>query len=206
MAEAARQPVTAPAKRGAHLLDAVVEVVADGGITAVSMRSVAAAAGVSLAQVQYYFRSKDELVAAAFEHVSEGVEGRAADLDTSGPPRMVLRRLLELWLPSTAERARDARVWVAFTAAAMTSAPLREINTRIDRDLRAGFSGLLRQAQATGDLDPALDPDVHAAVLLAVVDGLVTQAVLAPEDGRADLAARGLDAHLSRLFADQEQP
>jgi len=64
---------------------------------------VAATAGVSPTQVQYYFRSKDELVAAAFEHVGEGVERgveqRAHEVDRSGNPREVLRRPLHLWLP-----------------------------------------------------------------------------------------------------------
>ncbi|OZM71315.1 TetR family transcriptional regulator [Amycolatopsis antarctica] len=194
-----------PIRRGAHLLDAVVEVVAEHGIGAVSMRSVAAAAGVSTAQVQYYFPSKDRLVAAAFEHVCQGVERRGGGVDTSGTAREVLSRLLRLWLPSDAGRARDARVWLAFTAAAATSPALRAINDEVERDLRAGFAGLLRDARQTGELPQDRDPELHAVVLLAVVDGLVTQAVLAPgtDRQRSALAERGLDAHLTLLFGKE---
>lgn len=198
--------MTASPRRGAHLLDAVVRIVAEGGLCAVSMRAVAVEAGVSLAQVQYYFHSKGELVAAAFEHVSDGVEQRAAGVDDTGSSQEVLRRLLELWLPLDAERARDARVWLAFTASVASSEPLRTINIRLDRALRAGFADLLRAAQAAGELDPTLDPEVHAGVLLAVVDGLVTQAVIAPPDGgeRLALATAGVEAHLSLLFGAEK--
>lgn len=197
--------MTSSDRRGAHLLDAVVNVVADSGLGAVSMRSVAAAAGVSLAQVQYYFRSKDELLAAAFEHISDGVQRRAAAVNTTGPPREVLRRLLHVWLPLDEVRARDARVWLAFTAAAATSATLRAITATTDRDLRGWFSGFLRAAQEAGELDTALDADAHAAVLLAVVDGLVIQALVAPSEAHgAALAVAGLDAQLSQLFIDDK--
>ena len=43
--------------RGDHLLDALVAVAAAGGMAAISVRAVAAEAGVSIAQVQYYFRT-----------------------------------------------------------------------------------------------------------------------------------------------------
>jgi AcrR family transcriptional regulator len=194
------------AKRGAHLLDALVEIVADRGLDAVSIRTVASAAGVSVAQVQYYFRSKDQLLAAAFEHVSEGFERRARDVDTTGRPRDVLRRLLHLWLPLDEKRSRDARVWTAFTAAAATSAVLRPINAAVDRDLRAWIAGFLRSAQEAGDLSDSVDADVEASVLLAVVDGLVLQALVATDTERTALVVDGVDAHLSRLFAEPVTP
>jgi AcrR family transcriptional regulator len=188
-------------KRGTHVLQAVVEVVADHGLDGVSMRTVAAAAGISLAQVQYYFRSKDELLAAAFQHVGAGVEQRAADVDTAGHPRDVLRRLLRLWLPLNEARARDARVWVAFTAASATSAALRTINLAIDHDMRSWFAEFLRRAQLSGHLDAGLDPEVEGALLLALVDGLVLQALACPtlDDGVA-LVTTSMDVYLARLF------
>lgn len=106
--------------RGVHVLEAVVEVIAERGLEGATMRNVGAA-GISLAQVQYYFRSKDELVAAAFRHVIELFDLKLATVDLSGPPRRVLRQALELWLPLDETRARDARVWLAFSAAAATS-------------------------------------------------------------------------------------
>jgi AcrR family transcriptional regulator len=191
-----------PQRRGAHVLDAALEVIADEGFAALTMRSVAAAAAVSLAQVQYYFRSKDELLAAAFEHVSDDVVARTSAVEDSGHSREVLRALLHVWLPLDEPRARAARVWLAFTAAAATSPTLGPMNAALDADLRSDFAGLLGQAQAAGELEPGVDVEVEAALLLAVVDGLALQALALPAAQRADFLSRGLDTHLSRLFTD----
>jgi AcrR family transcriptional regulator len=191
---------TATPRRGAHVLDAALRVIAEDGFAALSMRTVATAAGVSLAQVQYYFRSKDELLAAAFEHVSADVVARAGQVDTAGPTRDVLRALLHVWLPLDEDRERAARVWLAFTAAAATSPTLGPSNAALDADLRTGFAELLREAETSGELPAGRDPDLEAALLLAVVDGLVVQSPALPLDQRTQLLVRALDTHLDRLF------
>jgi AcrR family transcriptional regulator len=159
---------------------------------------VAATAGVSPAQVQHYFRSKDELVAAAFEHVGEGVEQRAREVDRS--LREVLRRLLHLWLPLDEARTRAARVWPAFTSVAATSTVLQSMNAATDRDRRADFAGLRTEVVVSGNLATSVDVDVEAALLLAVVDGLVVQSLVLPEVQRADLLIAAIDTHLSRTL------
>ena len=164
---------------------------------------MAATAGVSPAQVQHYFRSKDELVAAAFEHVGEGVERgveqRAREVDRSGL-REVLRRLLHLWLPLDEARTRAARVWLAFTSAAATSIVLQSMNAATDRGRRADFAGLRTEVVVRGNLATSVDVDVEAALLLAVVDGLVVQSLVLPEAQRADLLIAAIDTHLSRTL------
>lgn len=164
------------------------------------MRNVAAAAGISLAQVQYYFRSKEELVAAAFQHISELFDLKLATVDLTAPPRRVLRQALELWLPLDDSRARDARIWLAFTAAAATSATLREIAATTDHEQRTALARALDAAAAAGELPEVTDTETEAAVLLAVVDGLTVQALALPVERRPAFIAGSLDAHLNRLF------
>jgi AcrR family transcriptional regulator len=186
--------------RGEHVLDALVEVVATGGIAAMSVRAVAAAAGVSIAQVQYYFRTKDELVAAAYRHVADQLKQRVRVVDLSGAPRDALRRVLHVWLPLDEVRARHARVWLAFAAAAPVSDILRPLSAEWDGELKRWLAGFVQAAQRGGHLPGDRDPDLEAAMLLAVVDGLVLQALVLPEHARAGLVVAGLDGYLDRLF------
>jgi AcrR family transcriptional regulator len=179
----------------------VVDVIAERGLEAATMRTVAAAAGISLAQVQYYFRSKDELVAAAYHHVTELFDLKLATIDLSGPPRRVLRQALELWLPIDESRARDARVWLAFSAAAATSPTLKEIAAATDTELRVALARLLDAAAAAGDLPEVTDTETEAALLLAVLDGLVVQSLAMPPELRPSFLTDSLDAHLGRLFS-----
>ncbi|MDX6264451.1 MAG: hypothetical protein QOH84_6139 [Kribbellaceae bacterium] len=187
-------------RRGAHVLRAVVDIIAERGLEAATMRNVAGAAGISLAQVQYYFRSKDELVAAAFQHVTELFDLKLATIDLSAPPRRVLREALELWLPLDEARAHDARVRLAFSAAAATSPTLKEIAAATDNELRIALARLLDAAAVEGDLPEVTDTETEAALLLAVMDGLVVQALAMPEERRPPFLTESLDAHLARLF------
>lgn len=191
---------------GAHVVDAVLDLVADQGMTGLSFRAAAARAGVSPAQVQYYFRSKDELLGAVFDRLSADVELRLAAVDTTGPVRKVLAQLLRVWLPLDESRVRAARVWLAFTAAAATSPLLGPRQAAVDRQVRADLAALLRRARDDGDLGPGLDPGIEATVLLAVVDGLTLQALAVPADERAHLLDAGLNAHLSRLLPGPAVP
>jgi AcrR family transcriptional regulator len=193
--------VTGEQRRGAHVLDAVLDVIAERGLEAATMRTVAAAAGISLAQVQYYFHSKDELVASAFRHVTERFDEKLATVDLSGPPRKVLREALELWLPLDDDRARDARVWLAFNAASVTSPALAGIAAATDAELRVAFARLLDAAIADGHLAEVTDTETEAGLLLAVLDGLVMQGLTLPVDDRNAFLTQSLNAHLGRLFA-----
>jgi AcrR family transcriptional regulator len=182
------------------VLDAVLDVIAERGLEAATMRTVAAAAGISLAQVQYYFRSKDELVASAFRHVTERFDEKLATVDLSGPPRKVLRQALELWLPLDDDRARDARVWLAFSAASVTSPVLAGIAATTDAELRVAFARLLDAAIADGDLAEVTDTETEAGLLLAVLDGLAIQGLTLPVEKRTEFLTQSLNAHLGRLF------
>lgn len=58
-------------ERRTEILDAVERLLGQGGLEAVTMREVAAEAGVSLRLVQYYGKSKDELLTAALERLAD---------------------------------------------------------------------------------------------------------------------------------------
>src|SRR5581483_4015669 len=84
-------PATRPrgTARRAALLDAVLRIVADTGPDAVTHRRVAEVAELPLASTTYWFSSKEELLAAAFELAAErdiaAVHRRAADLAHEPP-------------------------------------------------------------------------------------------------------------------------
>ncbi len=55
-------------QRRRQILAAVLRVIAEGGIDAVTHRRVAAAAGVSLGSTTYYFETRETLILEAFRH------------------------------------------------------------------------------------------------------------------------------------------
>jgi AcrR family transcriptional regulator len=65
----------------ARILTAALQIIGDKGAARMSQRQVAAAAGVSLAAVTYFYRSRADLMAAAFSALHSGL--RSAVLDRS---------------------------------------------------------------------------------------------------------------------------
>lgn len=78
----------------ARIRDAAIECFADAGVAATSVRTIAAAAGVSPALVMHHFGSKDNLraecdhhVAALVRHAKEQAVGEGVELDPMGQLR-----------------------------------------------------------------------------------------------------------------------
>jgi AcrR family transcriptional regulator len=179
---------------------AVCRLASQRGLDGVSLRHVAAEAGVSMGLVQHYFTTKDEMLLFAFQVISGRVEKRIGTALPQPPTaRSLLRVLLTAMVPHDATSRFEAPLWVAFLARAILeenlAAPLREGG----RSLLDFVVGQLRSAQHAGDLGPGVDPELEAVGLLALTDGLMVQTLIDPD--RADRAMATIDYHLDRIFA-----
>lgn len=184
------------------ILDALLQVLATRGIDALSVRTVAAAAEVSPAQVQYYFRTKTELLTAALTRVHERMDARLDRVDVRGSTDQVLRRFLLAWLPLDEERRTDATVWLAFTSAATTHPELAALVHDSDQSVLDALTGVISHGQGDKTLTAMMDPIEAATLLLAVVDGLTIRAISHPDV--TDVVAildRCLDTLLTRPSA-----
>ncbi|GAA5230013.1 TetR/AcrR family transcriptional regulator [Arthrobacter cryoconiti] len=167
-----------------HLLDGVLTVLAEQGVGALSVRSVAAAAGVSPAQVQYYYRTKSELVRAGFDHAGEQFLADAAAAQAT-----TLMDFVGQWLPVDDRRERRARVWLAYAAMAAINPLLAVTSAQLDQQLRRWF------------IDQGLS-DVEASQLFALIDGVTVQCLMLPQPERQSLIERTVLPFVSGLQAD----
>jgi AcrR family transcriptional regulator len=180
----------------ADLIDALIRVVVDRGLDAVSIRTVAAAAGVSIGTVQYHFAGKDELLLAAYERAIEQVTERSQEIVArcAGPAEYV-RALLHELLPLDARREAELRVALAFSTRSVNSPRLTALYEEGYRALREAVAEALRQAA------PDLEDAERAAVqAIAVADGLAWHLLCAPSRLSPDEATAALDAHLDALL------
>jgi AcrR family transcriptional regulator len=186
-------------QRRTLIADALVRVAAEQGLEAVSLRHVAAAAGVSSGMVQHYFRTKDEMMRFALDVVRERNQVRvSAAVDRLGAdpaPRDMLRALFLSVLPLDPESRAYGRVGLAFlayTAVRPAAAESLRADTRQMIDL---VTGMIR---ATGR---GVDPVGAAAGLLALMEGLGVQ--LLGGHYSAETAVAALDAQLDMIFGPQ---
>ena len=146
---------------------AAIDLVAHGGIDALTFRALASAAGVSVNQIQYYFGTKEHLVAHTLRltsrEMASRIEHRLADSQAqSGRDRVYV--VLRAFIPDDA-RSRDLmRVYHSFAAAAVTDARLRgEEFFEAERGLHAFLAEQLSDGGS---------PETEARALISIVLGL----------------------------------
>ena len=149
-----------PHERRTLLADALLRVAATRGLMDVSLRHVAAEAGVTAGMVQHYFRTKDEMMVFALDVVSARVQARLeADPTMHDGPRALVRALLVQLLPVDDDRVLEGRVAIAFHAYA-ASRPAVATRLREDtRGIRAMIAEQIRRVD-TAPWTPSRPPPV----------------------------------------------
>jgi AcrR family transcriptional regulator len=179
------------------LADALMRLAATRGLEGVSLRHVAAQAGVSTGMVQHYFRTKDEMMTFALGMVMDRIRERSQAEVAPAPPRALVRGLLLQVLPLDETRRLENHVALAFLAYAAVKPSIASGLRQAAAQMRAFLADQLR---AAGPAD-GVDPERAAAGLLALVDGLGLQ-LLSRQYAEEDAVA-ALDAQLALLFGKQ---
>ena len=181
-------------QRRAEIAEAVCRLAGRQGLDGVSLRQVAAEAGVSMGRVQHYFTTKDEMLRFAFRTISERVEQRmaaaVASLGAAPSPRALVRTLLVEMLPLSDPAQAEAPVLAAFLARAVVEPALAEPQRGDAQRLREFVTAQIGAAPG--------NPALEATALLATVDGLMTQLLLGHLDPATALST--LDYQLDRVF------
>lgn len=208
MTRAARSVAEAPRtgryargeRRREELLDAVLALIADEGVAAVTHRAVAARAGVSHRLTTYYFQSKEQMLLEAFRRLAarslERAEAAARALGDAGDREAAMEAAIDAVSEAVAGelRAEEADA-AAELSLVLEIARAREPSLvsdyvawqeRVERILRD-------HAERLGSDDPRAD----ARIIAAVMRGLQTEAL-----GRPDrpLRRREVRTLLARLL------
>jgi len=166
--------------RRREIIEAVWALIARRGLDAVTMRDLAAEAGYANGALAGYFRNKDEILLAAFQHAFESTNVRARESigDATGLP--ALRLLCLEIMPLDEARLMEARVVIAFWDRAVHDERMAEVHENAMAAWRAQMCGCLRQARRHGDIVTGTPDDEVVDTLLAALMGFQINAVLLP--------------------------
>lgn len=183
--------------RRQEIADALWRVTRRDGWESVSMRHVAAEAGVSVGMVQHHFASKDEMVRFAMDSIGEQYGKRIVERIMALPeprvPRHVAEIVLYELLPPEGEGQAEVQAAAAFLSRAV-------IHPDIAADLVAAGARLRHHlvGQITLARPDATNPEIDAAGLLALADGLIAH-ILTGRITRAT-AKTVIATQLDRIF------
>jgi AcrR family transcriptional regulator len=163
-------------ERRAQILDEMIRMVAEQGVDASSLRSVAEALGITHAALRHYFPSRDDLLLAVYrEHEvrEQGAPGRLetgiGDMRESAERNRAVPGLVQLYTTLAADAVQEGHL--------ATREFMRDRFTR----LRADLAARIERDQAAGRIRDDLDPVDLASLGIAASDGLQVQWLLDPE-------------------------
>jgi AcrR family transcriptional regulator len=184
-------------QRRQEILQIAMDTFAARGYNNASLQEIADRAGVTQAGVLHYFRSKAQLLTSVLDLRD------ATDIEQLGPDRpqglAFLRHLVDTVRRNT-EREGIVRLYAVLSAESVTEGhPAQDYFRDRYAGLRTMVTEALVEASELGETRPGLNAEEAATAIIAVMDGLQIQWLLAPDS--VDMAA-STDRVISALLTD----
>ena len=174
--------------RRREIAQAVWAVIAERGIEGVTLRCVAAEAGVSVGRIQHYHASREELVRDSCRELLKAATQRFEAVDDTTPVEK-LRRLVLGRIPATPEFAIGTSIWLAYEAKSVDDPVIAELVQR-------GHAGGVQEAAALLSECGVADASAVALRLMATAEGLAIRVLV------GGLEPRGATELLENLIAE----
>ncbi|MDR7304087.1 TetR/AcrR family transcriptional regulator [Haloactinomyces albus] len=182
--------------RRRELIRAALRITARSGLEAATMREIAAEAGVANGALAHYFRDKDELLMAAYQHIFDETNRRAATAIGEAHGLTALRRLCREIMPMDDERVDEARVAVSFWGRAAHNPEMSALHEAAMAEWRSRMLTWLRQNRDSGESTLAEPDERIADKLLAAMMGLQVNVLMAPASTTPDRQVEMLESIL----------
>ena len=185
--------------RKEQIVDAAVELFGQRGFRGTSVAAVAELVGVTDAGVLYHFKTKDELLIAVVDRLTEG-HWDEMDMDL-GLRGLTAIRTLGLWGAWMAERREYQALLVVLSAEHLQDgSTVNEYLTKRYQGLVARLAKAFEQAVADGALRADVDAELEASLYIATLDGLRLQwFLLGDQVDLGESVRKYVDAMIERL-------
>ncbi len=177
------------AQRQGDLIAAALDLIAEGGPQAATVRAIAQRAGVTPGLIRHYFRTKEDLIGAAYaQFVRRMAEDHSATMDGAGPDPLA-RLAWFVWraLCPPLTDSRTVGLWAGFLHLVRNDPRMRNIHRTGYLSFRDPLESLIGEClAATGRSLPPRQLQAEAIAANALIDGLWLEGSVLPEDFQPD--------------------
>lgn len=185
--------------RRVELVDALWRVVERDGASAISIRNVAAEAGLSKSAIAHYFPSRLALLAAAVAQLGDDVLRKVAALDlTDGRVETACDAIMTT-IPDSRARRKHSEVWILLISERQTDPEVRKLLAQLDHRVSRGIIAALRTFQASGLVHSSRDIEIEAVRLHALIDGISLHTLHDPVGMSPKRIRVAVTSHLTEL-------
>lgn len=137
------------------------------------MRKIAERVGCTIGLLNYWFKSKNELIEAVLDEASTAAVARCAAV--LAEPDATLEKVVCEFLPLDGKRTAELRVWLVFWALSIAHPQLRKGYSKRVREIRRQLCEELdERSLVEGDVTPVVD------ALMSALDGIAVNALADP--------------------------
>ena len=187
--------------RRKQLIDATMRAIGRYGYASLTLTHVAGEAGLSPGIVNFYFKSKDQLLIATLENIAEEYstfwQGAIAKGRVS--PAAGLAAMIDADFHASVCNAEKVSVWYAFWAEARNNATYQTLVMRLEQEYLKETEQLCARIVAEGGYE-GVDAHQAAVGLNAMIDGLWFDCLMSPAKFDRQGAKRTCIAYLSAVF------
>jgi TetR/AcrR family transcriptional repressor of bet genes len=191
--------VTSPSDQ---LLQVVADLLVEHGYEGISVRRVAARAGVSIGAVQHHFPTKDAMLTAAMRLVSQQFQARLqARVPPDPTPEAAFRAVAQELLGAEPDQRTAGVLWTLRLARSTVDPATAKTHAEEWQEIEDLLAGLLWASRPERGEDWGR---TQAAVLLALLDGLAPAVLVEPKRMPPGRAQAILAAHLDQVLGPTE--
>jgi TetR/AcrR family transcriptional repressor of uid operon len=203
-----RIPKASFEERRKFVIDAAMACFSRKGFHLTTMQEVATEAGVSPGALYTYFNSKEDIIE---EAAQERRQSRAIRVETASLLGGAVATLDQVFTDFYQELERDdpaseSRIRPQIWADALSNDRIKNILKESWADIITRNTEVIRRGQASGEINPSLDPEAIALLLLCTADGLVLHKLV--DSDATNVAAFGdvLRSLLTGQFSTEMPP
>lgn len=178
---------------------AAMSLIARHGLEGVTMRAVAAEAGLSYGSLFHYFESKDDLLKHAIQYSAALQTQRVNEFSDKYSGLQALEHLL-CDDAIINESSRDSwMVWMTFQYKVALQSSFADLHADLVDGWLTRITALLSDAQDTGEISSTLDLDLEAMAVWAYSAGIGQLGLLHPESLPAKMQKQLITSYLDKL-------
>jgi AcrR family transcriptional regulator len=196
--DAGHRPESSTPER--RICEAACRVMADKGPADTRVADIAAAAGLSSASIHYHFRSKDEVLLAAFRWACTQSNRALQSLaEQTLEPHEHVRRLTELCVPVEGTARDEYVLWLEVWSRARNHPDFLEESKRMSHIWYEGVYQIFESGVKCGSFSPVAPLDEVCRRFLALAESLSYRATV----GYQEMASQEAQMMLTRFTAEQ---
>ena len=182
-----------------QIAEAAWNIIRKEGVEKVSIRRVAAEAGMSSGALRHYFSTQDEMLLFIMNYYLEEGKKRSQNKEWSENPVQAVEEVLLELVPIDEEKKIETSVWWILALRSLTSDTIKDKKDEMTDGTYELANSLIEILALKGVLSDSMNAELEKSRLTALIEGLSIHALLRPDVYSPEKVKEVIRYHLETL-------